>query len=266
MAFEVAGETHIGILHTAIEGRVGVVIVVGGPQYRVGSHRLFVELARSLAAHGVAVLRFDLQGMGDSSGAEKPFWQRMDEIEAAIALLRQKTSVCKVALLGLCDAASASMIYAQRNEVDGLMLLNPWVRNDQSESKARLKHYYLRRLLDKQFWRKVVSGRFHFFHSLLNFVFHIKTSVKKPLNDDDYRSAMLAGMQAFTGKACIVLSGHDLVAREFQDLVSAHPRWAQRLAQSNIEMHHVLDADHTFASRQWKRALCDRLVAWCQAL
>jgi dienelactone hydrolase len=29
------------------------VIVVGGPQYRVGSHRQFLQLARALAAEGV---------------------------------------------------------------------------------------------------------------------------------------------------------------------------------------------------------------------
>eukprot|EP00487_Bulimina_marginata_P004583 TRINITY_DN21221_c0_g1_i1.p1 TRINITY_DN21221_c0_g1~~TRINITY_DN21221_c0_g1_i1.p1 ORF type:complete len:104 (-),score=8.73 TRINITY_DN21221_c0_g1_i1:127-438(-) len=33
----------------------GVVIVVGGPQTRVGSHRLFVSLARELSKQGIAV-------------------------------------------------------------------------------------------------------------------------------------------------------------------------------------------------------------------
>jgi len=46
----------------------GVLIVVGGPQYRVGSHRQFVMLARFLADHGVPCMRFDYRGMGDVSG------------------------------------------------------------------------------------------------------------------------------------------------------------------------------------------------------
>ncbi len=46
----------------------GVLIVVGGPQYRVGSHRQFMLLARYLAAHGVPVMRFDCRGKGDSEG------------------------------------------------------------------------------------------------------------------------------------------------------------------------------------------------------
>lgn len=47
----------------------GVVIIVGGPQYRAGSHRQFVLLARALATAGYPVLRFDYSGMGDSDGA-----------------------------------------------------------------------------------------------------------------------------------------------------------------------------------------------------
>lgn len=42
----------------------GVLVVVGGPQYRAGSHRQFTLLARDLAAYGVPVLRFDCRGMG----------------------------------------------------------------------------------------------------------------------------------------------------------------------------------------------------------
>ncbi len=51
----------------------GVVIVVGGPQTRVGSHRQFVLLSRALAAAGYPVLRFDVRGMGDSSGEQRDF-------------------------------------------------------------------------------------------------------------------------------------------------------------------------------------------------
>jgi len=51
----------------------GVLIVVGGPQYRVGSHRQFLLLSRRLAAEGHPVMRFDYRGMGDASGAMRGF-------------------------------------------------------------------------------------------------------------------------------------------------------------------------------------------------
>ena len=54
-------------------GRLGVIILIGGPQYRAGAHRQFVHLARSLADEGIACLRFDFRGMGDSSGEARTF-------------------------------------------------------------------------------------------------------------------------------------------------------------------------------------------------
>ena len=69
--FECGDDTCIGIVASnadvASRADIGVVIVVGGPQYRVGSHRQFVTLARALAASGVPALRFDYRGMVSSA-------------------------------------------------------------------------------------------------------------------------------------------------------------------------------------------------------
>ena len=42
----------------------GLLLVVGGPQYRVGSHRQFVKLCRAAAANRIPAFRFDVAGMG----------------------------------------------------------------------------------------------------------------------------------------------------------------------------------------------------------
>ena len=69
LTFDCDGERLVGVV--AVPERpvpVGVLIVVGGPQYRAGSHRQFVHLARRLAGAGIAAMRFDYRGMGDASG------------------------------------------------------------------------------------------------------------------------------------------------------------------------------------------------------
>ncbi len=55
----------IGIIHTPdhTAHRVGLLIIVGGPQYRIGPHRQYVHMARYCAAHGIAAMRFDYQGI-----------------------------------------------------------------------------------------------------------------------------------------------------------------------------------------------------------
>ena len=51
IVFGCAGEELVGVVHpVASPVARGVLVVVGGPQYRVGSHRQFVLLARRLAA------------------------------------------------------------------------------------------------------------------------------------------------------------------------------------------------------------------------
>ena len=71
------GAAMLGVLtqppRPTVTVRIGVLIVVGGPQYRVGSHRQFTLLARRLAAQGYPTLRFDYRGMGDSGGERRRF-------------------------------------------------------------------------------------------------------------------------------------------------------------------------------------------------
>ena len=91
LCIESQGERLIGVLHRPqTPGNLtrGVVVVVGGPQYRIGSHRQFVLLARSLAARGTPVLRFDLAGMGDSGGEFAGFERSAADIRAAIDALQ----------------------------------------------------------------------------------------------------------------------------------------------------------------------------------
>jgi len=73
--FGCGGDRLVGILHAPAERArdIGVLVVVGGPQYRVGSHRQFVRMARDFAAAGYPVLRFDHRGIGDSDGAARSF-------------------------------------------------------------------------------------------------------------------------------------------------------------------------------------------------
>jgi hypothetical protein len=85
LVFECGGERLLGVIsRPARPARAGIVIVVGGPQYRIGSHRQFLLLARDLARAGFAVMRFDYRGMGDSEGQTCSFEAVDDDIAAAI--------------------------------------------------------------------------------------------------------------------------------------------------------------------------------------
>ena len=164
MSFACAGEDLLGIVTTPEQPRsTGVLVLVGGPQYRVGSHRQFLLLARALAKAGYPVMRFDYRGMGDSTGDLRNFEAVNDEITAAIDAFRQQCPiVVKVVLWGLCDAASSSLLYwdaTQDARIGGFVLLNPWVRSETTLARAHIKHYYGQRLLEADFWHKLITGK-----------------------------------------------------------------------------------------------------------
>ena len=151
LSFQCQGEGLVGILHKPEQARPrGVIFVVGGgPQYRSGGHRQLTLWSRKLCSEGYAAFRFDYRGMGDAQGQFVGFEGISDDIAAAIDRFFEAVPEMKeVVLWGECDAASAILFYAHRDQrVKGIVLLNPWVRTEAGEAKAILRFYYLQRLM-----------------------------------------------------------------------------------------------------------------------
>ncbi len=243
----------------------GVVIVVGGAQYRVGSHRQFVQLARFLAAAGYPVLRFDFPGMGDSPGDPVPFEDSAPHIAAAIdAMHGQHVKVDKVVLWGLCDGASASLLYMQATRdprVAGLALLNPWVRSDAGLARARVKHYYRQRLMEPAFWRKLAVGGVGL-QALRGLGSNLRTMRQRTPKTLTFQELMAHSWQAFEGKMMLILSERDLTAQEFVEHAKTHPAWRGLLSRPGVAQHGVSGADHTFSSTSAQREVEAVVLAW----
>lgn len=265
LVFNVGGEQLLGILHSPLRPRRrGVVLVVGGPQYRVGSHRQFVLLARELAAAGIPVLRFDYRGMGDSSGELHDFAMVSQDIRTAVdTLLSRQPEVEEVVLWGLCDAASACAFYAAGDpRVTGLALLNPWIRTEAGEAKALVRHYYSQRLMSRDFWRKLFSGGVAIGRAWRGFAGARATARQSSGTDQPLPARMLQGLQAFRGRCLLVLAGNDLVASEFKDHIRDHAQWQRWIEQETVVRRDLADADHTFSSRAWRTTVSRWTCEW----
>jgi exosortase A-associated hydrolase 1/exosortase A-associated hydrolase 2 len=243
--------------------RIGVVIVVGGAQYRVGSHRQFVLLARHLTEAGHPVLRFDLPGMGDSAGQAIGFEDTAPHIQAAIgALQRACPGVERVVLWGLCDGASASLLYTQATadpRVAGLALLNPWVRSEAGLARAQVKHYYRQRLLEPAFWRKLLAGGVGW-QALRSFGSRLRAMHRPaPASASSFQQRMAQGWHAFPGPILLLLSERDLTAKEFTEHANSSEAWQGWARKPVLEQHTLPGADHTCATPS-SSALVERCV------
>lgn len=248
---------------------LGVLVIVGGPQYRVGSHRQFVLLARSLAEHGIACMRFDCRGMGDSTGDGRSFEEVGEDVRAAAdAFLARVPEIQSLVLWGLCDGASAACFQVARDpRVAGLVLLNPWVRTQQGEAQTYLKHYYLQRLFSRAFWLKLLRGGVRIGQSAAG----LSAAVKRAQGDvgregltGTLPGRMLAALQLAGKPALIVLSGRDYVAREFEQVCRDDPGW-QRFMQISRVLQ-LPDADHTFSSAFHRDQVAKSTADWCATL
>lgn len=278
LVFDCEGESLVGILSGAEfpAGR-GVLIVVGGPQYRVGSHRQFTLLARHLAERGVPALRFDYRGMGDSDGEVRTFEHAGADIRCAIdRFFADVPGLKDVVIWGLCDAASAALFYAHQDaRVSGLILLNPWVRTEQGIARAHLRHYYFLRLFQASLWRKLARGEFKVLEAAGALARSIRDAAgrrRRPgadmgssAGDAPLPERMEDGLRKFRGRALFILSGNDLTAQEFRDVVARSPGWRQLLQGERVSRHDLPEANHTFAQRGWRDEVARLTDSWIRS-
>jgi|CXWL01.1.fsa_nt_gi exosortase A-associated hydrolase 1 len=288
LIFQCQGNDLLGIINKPANGalKLGVLLVVGGPQYRVGSHRQFVLLARMLADNNFPVLRFDYRGMGDSEGEQRSFALVDDDIAAAITAFYQACpALSGVVIWGLCDAASAALFYAYQDErVLGLVLLNPWVYTEQGAATVYLKRYYLQRLLNPDFWRKLFSLKFDFLKSLSSLLVicrqllsnSVAAESKTAVIDDNPVDRVAATLslpvrmreclRRYRNPVLLILSGKDLTADEFRAAVTSDSEWQTLLSEDRVTRHDFMESDHTFSSQRWRDQVAIWTLNWLIAL
>ncbi len=269
IVFPSGNHSLVGIIHQSEQPSTkGVVIVVGGPQTRVGSHRAFVELARFLARNGVNVFRFDYTGAGDSDGKPAHFTEVVNDIEAAVTtFIAKQPQLNSICLWGLCDAASAIAIYmngeSKPDHVDRLVLLNPWVNQPHTQAQTVLKYYYLKRLFSRQFWQKLFAGKVALLTSAKEI--HSFSKQSQQISATHYVETMLTGIKSFDGKVLIIIAENDLTGQEFCALVEKNKQWRNVMARDTTEIITIDTANHTFAHRQWKETLNNLSLKLIQA-
>jgi len=76
---------------------------------------------------------------------------------------------------------------------------------------------------------------------------------------------MAHALAEFDGRVLLVLSGNDLVAAEFSDLIGSSAAWGRALALDRTARCELPAANHTFASEAWRAEVARITLDWVLA-
>ena len=147
---------------------VGAVLLNAGAVRRIGPNRIWVDTARRWAARGVATVRIDLEGIGDSDGDTEryrdvaEFYVRDEvgtQISAAIDALAHRGHGPRIVLAGLCAGGFWALRGAAADDrVTAALLLNPGARDWHPDLLEARQAARVHRLREIAWWRRILRG------------------------------------------------------------------------------------------------------------
>lgn len=162
-AFGAAGRLK-GIVTEPASGEVRRLLILPNAGFvpKYGPHRVYVQLARRLAAHGYAVLRFDLGGLGESLPTATGLLRArtLTDLAAAADFLGRAYGAIELASGGICSAAEDSLRFAEVDpRVRRLYLVDPFAYRTAGWGWRHARHRLWRRSLRTlRLWRPGAHG------------------------------------------------------------------------------------------------------------
>jgi pimeloyl-ACP methyl ester carboxylesterase len=270
----------------------GVVLLSPGLLHRVGPNRLYVRLARALAADGFSVLRFDFSGQGDSPPRADHLPLRHSAIaETRAAIDRLVAGGCsRVLLIGHCSGAVFSFLTAFEDErVAGVIAISPeggdegWVEFDRRQKEARYyANYYGRGALhDASRWKRLLTGRANYRsitrNVLRNVVWYRLSTLAYRFRSASGTSAKAAaerpdvqvfkdGLRSLAGRRVPILlihpdqsAGRELLRALLGDIVE------EMHAAGELDVALIRESDHMFTPLAAQRDLIETIGGWARA-
>jgi uncharacterized protein len=248
------------MLHEPVgKPRAAILMLPGGSDYRIGSHRSYVRLALVLAQRGYAVMRMDVSGMGDSGGYHPGFETLGLEINSGIDTLRRTLPPdTKIFLWGQCDGATAILLGLGRHfEVDGAILCNPWVRTAHTSADQVVRHHYRHRLTSGTSWRKLLRGETNIFASVKSLIHAIFTMASSPKIDDAYLADVKKTMRHGRTPCLIVIGSQDAGGQEFRLLNQRY-----KMSGPTIDQCVITGGNHSFSCPDQRQQLLLTACNW----
>jgi alpha-beta hydrolase superfamily lysophospholipase len=264
------------------------VLANAGRDYHIGWGRASVEQARALAACGIASIRFDAGGIGDSpASADAPHEviyseEQIDDLRHAIDYA-EALHIGPIALVGRCSGAYAAFNAAVRdNRVRDVIVVNIerfiWDPRESVEEALRYAHRSIGNfgatLLSKRGLKRLVSGELRvvpavayvvqrFIRQIASKLGRINPGLSTRGRLDREVHRRFQSLEDRGVRVSLVFSAGDLGLNEFRSYMGDDGERLRRYTKASVSM--IPDADHNFthsaARARFTARLCDLLIA-----
>lgn len=246
VAFRNEGQRVYGMLHVADTGAraPAVALFHSCTGTKIEPHRIFVKMARQLAAHGMAALRFDFRGSGESEGefVDATVEGEISDALKSLDFLQAQPEVDpdRLAVLGLSLGGLVAACVAGRDmRVRSLAL---WaalgLMEDVIAANEKSQQVTEQQLAERGF---IDHGG-----NLLGKAFHEGLPRMRPLEE----------VARYRGPALIIHGTGD-------DVVSVKNASAfERAIRGRTEVRLVDGANHTFDRYEWEREVIESTLDW----
>jgi pimeloyl-ACP methyl ester carboxylesterase len=251
--FENEGLALFGMVHLpSREPRYpGVVFLHGYTGDRIESHCLFVKAARTLCRHGLACLRFDFRGSGESEGefADMTLDGEMSDALAAVEFLKQFAGIDQrhIGMVGLSLGGAVAACVSAQAGIRSLALWSPWAFVDYLVERAG------RIVKDPYAWLPANYREAVRKHGKVDIGGYLRG---KPFFESMRDMDPLREIAGYDGPVLIISGSEDQVVSPVNsELMYDNVRGTRRLIM-------IDDADHTFSSTQWENQVIEATLSW----